>query len=246
MAQRTDIEWIEAYLQEELGEEERDVFEKRLQQEPELQRRLNMVREFNEAFDSPETIRFHEALQEVRDSRQVPTKKSFQIKPLYMLVGLAAAIVLLLLIWNPFAQLPSPAELGRDNYEPYKTLIASRDAYARDSLYSIAIQAYRQEDFAQAAEAFRQLEGKYPEVAALPFFTSVAYLGDQEAEEALIHFQSMPQVNRAEFEPSYSWYLALTYLQLDQVEQAIPLLEEVAKSSEYPQAKVMLETLEEL
>ncbi len=170
-----------------------------------------------------------------------PEAKPFRLRRLY--IGLAAAAVLLLLLWlGPLRRILGPsspaddffAHLPRDNANLSDPGDAGRQAYDQKN-YTKAYTALLQ-DVAAGGDSLNLI------------YAGVAAIGSGQAEKAIPILESLLDANNWQlYQSEIGWYLALAYAYDEQDEKAVNLLEEIAEQGgEYSvQAKDLLITLQE-
>ncbi len=157
-----------------------------------------------------------------------PEAKPFRLRRMY--IGLAAAAVLLLLLWlGPLGRALGPsspaddffAHLPRDNANLSDPGDAGKQAYDQKT-YN---QAYTSllEDVAMGGDSLNLI------------YASVAAIGSGQADKAIRILQPLLAANNWQlYQSEIAWYLALAYVYEEQNEQAIELLEEMVDTgSEY-------------
>ena len=72
-----------------------------------------------------------------------------------------------------------------------------------------ALDAYRQADYARAAQALEALESRYPTSIEVRFYRGVSLLFLNDAPGALVELQKADGLNDAAFAPDVTWYLAV-------------------------------------
>ena len=98
----------------------------------------------------------------------------------------------------------------------------------------VTIQAeayYKAKEYASALPLLKQLLAKHPEESNLKIACGNAHLAIGQTEEAILHFESIIQIDDPLFSDQARWYLALSYLKKGQVSKTKELLTQLAKDS---------------
>lgn len=103
--------------------------------------------------------------------------------------------------------------------------------------------AYLNEDYLQAIRFFNQAIARNNDDYEAHFYIGVSYLMSQSSEKAIPHFNILIENNDLMFNVPAQWYLALAYLQLEELELATPILEELLETSYDVEAGQLLDLL---
>ena len=161
-----------------------------------------------------------------------PTK----IRPLRAYLGRVAAGVAILLvgfIGFQYASL-SPESLYTEQAAAYQLSVSRAPETSGSSPEEQLAQQYRANDFDAVITRYEQLTD--PSVTAM-FLAGQAYLQTDQPQPAIDAFRQIVAINGSQginrFEEDAEYYLALSYLRADQVEQALPLLEAIHNDPEH-------------
>jgi TolA-binding protein len=72
-----------------------------------------------------------------------------------------------------------------------------------------ALDAYRQADYARAAQALERVEQRYPASIEAPFYRGISLLFLNDPAGAIAELQKAERVNDTTFAPDVAWYLAV-------------------------------------
>jgi len=244
-----DIIKLEAMWQGALDSTERAALEKQLQEDAAFHEaaeewKLIVSEGFlppQEELEEQEEIkkRMQAYAQEAEIDSVAEAERPFRIRRLY--IGLAAAAVLLLLLWlGPLGRVLGPsspadnffAHLPRDNANLSDPGDAGKQAYDRQT-YKRAYTALLQ-DVASGGDSLNLI------------YASVAAIGSGQAEKAIPILESLVDANNWRlYQSEISWYLALAYVYEEQNGQAISLLEKMVDTGgEYSaEAQALLATM---
>lgn len=101
-----------------------------------------------------------------------------------------------------------------------------------------AIQAYVTEDFVGAAELWKLVSEAEQAEAKDFFYLGLSYLFQKESqsEAAITALQQAMQFSDKSIQEESRWYLSLAYLQAEQPQNALPLLQEIVDRREWKHA----------
>ena len=222
LRERFDNLRIEQYLTSELSGKHLVAFESDLAVQPDLVARVSWHRELREKMTEYDEAEMRAELKgyyprlsdEELDNLENITP--LQVQKINMRTILAIAATLLLLIaagW--FMMKPDKVEgdLFATYFEPYPMLVTQRGETAEVfANHEAAIEAYEEGRYAEAAELFTS--GRMP--AVIQLYSGISYLASDNYVRALDMLQ--PLTNNADIAEQAQWYLALTYLKLNDME----------------------------
>lgn len=243
-----DIIKLEALWQGALDSTERAALEKQLQEDSDFQQaaeewKLIVSEGFlppQEELEEQEEIkkRMQAYAQEAEIDSVAEAERPFRIRRLY--IGLAAAVLLLLLWLGPLGRVLGPsspadnffAHLPRDNANLSDPGDAGKQAYDRQT-YKRAYTALLQ-DVASGGDSLNLI------------YAGVAAIGSGQAEKAIPILEPLLNANNWQlYRSEIGWYLALSYVYEEQDVKATNLLEEIAgNGGEYSaEARALLATM---
>lgn len=226
-----DYLFIDRYLQGELNADELAAFRTRLDSDS----------AFTEAFRERQVfdrhLRVQHRLPELKKNMEALNKQYFReegvaetqeakVKPLWQrqsawITAVAAAIVALLVLWNPFR----PAKSLYEQYAVHQQLVFSERGNGAQRPEA-AQAAFNQGEYENAYPQLLRLEQEMPDNAQLQLAIGVAALETGRTAEARSRFQNLANGSTA-LQPYGLWYLALTEVKAGNPELAIPLLEQL-------------------
>ena len=134
-----------------------------------------------------------------------------------------AAAVLLLLIPAYFLLKPaSTRSLYQQHFEaPRSTYFqVSRSVATERTDIDAAFQAYATEDYQRAATLIGDLITQHPDKPDLKFYQAISLLASDQVEDAIDLFKDCLDISYQDTDQKAAWYLALSYLKLDDIEQS--------------------------
>lgn len=244
-----DITRLEAMWQGALDSTEQAALEKQLQEDPDFQQAAEEWKLIvNEGFLPPQEEL--EEQEEIKKRMQAYAKETeidsvaeaerpFRIRRLY--IGLAAAAVLLLVIWlGPLGRILGPSSPADDFFAHLQ-----RDNANLSDPGDAGKQAYDQQTYQKAYPALLLDVANGGDSLNL-IYASVAAIGSGQAEKAIPILEPLlDATNWQLYRSEIGWYLALAYVYEGQNDQAINLLEKMAgKDGEYStEARALLATI---
>ena len=215
---------IDQYLQGELPEARRSTFEARLREEADFAQALEEREELNRYLRAQAQL---PALQEKMDALgkqyfEGADEPSAVVRPLWqkpwvVVVGIAAAITLVLLLWNP---LQDTGLYGRYDAHPELALV-QRSGMAENSADLQA--AYNNGDYEQAYEGLKVLVDEDAQNTQAQLALGISALETDRLEEARTVFEGLAEGNTA-FQEYGRWYLALSYVKAGHLDKAKTIL----------------------
>ncbi|QHI35907.1 hypothetical protein IMCC3317_12550 [Kordia antarctica] len=259
---------IDAYLQGKLTLIESEAFEKRLQQEPDLQEEVRLQQQL---FDTLGAEKWHsiqrtknkerlaelksklrskeyqELSENIRNAETVyfneqSSSKSF--KKYYRYFAIAGMIVLFCGIY--FSQLNTSYSSYYESNVDWSTLTSFAEKGELNT-FSKGELAFKKEDYKTAAEQFSMVETSYELYAHSLLRLGASYDKLDENDKAIAAFQKLASVDDSYEASKGYWYEALLHLKNDDKEKAIIALKKSAELKDnfkYREAKVLLRKLE--
>lgn len=248
-----DHQLIEDYLEEILSEEDRKIVEKRLKSDSEFEAQFQLHQNIEGILEANEKLSLkqnwamlmEEAEQEMKlegekPSLKVATKNQKQTTPSFGWRRIAAAILVFLIptflyfggMFN--ASQATPHELAMQYFEaPDNIALSMRGTEDTDNEIAtrqeLAKQLYAQKDYQGALTTLEKLpiQDSSVNVSQVHFSMGVCHYLLKQYKEAA---QDLLEVNPQEgIKAKANWYLALAYLQQNELVKAKQLLEEITK-----------------
>ena len=236
-----DLIAIEAYLQNKMSSQERDEFEQRLSNSPELQQLLADYK------DTTIHLKTHFFQQNLKANFQQIEKEAIDSKrKVTYLSAIAASLLLIIVACYQFFLTPaSPSALFANYFEPYPYLGITRSN--KDSTIKNQIDAvfntYNQGSYKEALVMLNQLnEIPEEEIHHIQFYAAMLFLTNNQPVEAIAKLQSIQQ--GSSYLPQKNWYLALAYLDNDQPDLAKQELQKIKEGKfKFKEAQNLLKKL---
>ncbi len=213
---------IEAYLDGTLSQEEQQKFEKSMNEDKELAKEVALSREINEAIRDEGTIQFRKLV------RYIIKTKSNRFGTIIRALKIPAAAVILLLIsvsiWR-IVSTTSPSELYTSFYQPYPTDTSVRSAVRPADNMNMAYKLYGEGNYKASFNILQNHIKEENNDLTAHFYVAL------NAVELGLYNVAIDEFRIVENDPSSPlllharWYLAMTYLRLDQPVEAKKYLE---------------------
>jgi len=220
---------IEDYLSGKLLGNDKDIIDQKLNEDPSFANEVQLHKELSETFENDNLNHFRRTLSEINNDSKQTKAKIFSIRQRNALLALAATIALFFGSQMFFGSKVSSSELFSQNFETYPLAFNHRSNGDTESLLNKAINAYNEEDFKTAVPIFDALFKSNPSNKAFQFYKAMALLSNEQAEEAKPIFIDVIKSKSPLFIEQAQWYLALTYLKLDEGENAKNTLNHLSK-----------------
>lgn len=247
MESESNISVIEKYFEGTLGETEKKAFEKRIFED---QAFADEVKNYGLARKSIEEFGKQELKQKlglIHEQEIVGRNKKLRTQ----LLRIAAVFVGLLLVSSPFLYdyflaAPDYERLYKENFALYPDILSQRSSETGNLLLDEAMSYYKSKDFENATALFKEIEKQNISGDAVSLYTGISLLGAERFSEAESIFLNILTEPENPFHEQARWYLALTYLHKDKIEEAETVLKKISASKSYNFSKAgkLLEELE--
>jgi tetratricopeptide (TPR) repeat protein len=240
--------FIERYLSNEMGNEEKTWFEKELDGNPSLENELNFRRKTESIIKKSDIMDLRMKLHTIEKSRNERSVIQKLRKPRIMRYAAAFTGLLLLgsiiLIHGIDANKES---IYNKYYRSYESLSATRSAISEAStLYNEAIDYYNNHDYINAAQTLEKLLKNDQENIEFRFQLANSYMGMESYPEAGKSYLKVIEDKNNLFIEDAQWYLGLCYFMTNDNDKAKNQFNLIATSeSRYKkEAKKLLKTIE--
>lgn len=228
---------LHKYFEQQLSEEEKVLFASLLQNDAAFAKEVEYQKNVKKAIILNEREAIKQKL------------KSYEAKPKFRTAyWLSAAVVILFLGGLTWFQLQpsSPEKLYQEYYQSYPNVVAPTvRGDSERNLKSDAFYEYDSGNYEKSLTLFSKIYADEGVDYAL-FYKAMSLLELKRYSEAIASFDEFKTTDNNSFSPFVKWYKALTYLKLNEKENSVLLLQELAEE-ENPQqfkAKELLDALE--
>ena len=226
-----DLQLIDRKLSHELTETEEQVFVQRLARDEDFARQYAFALAAIEALQEQPlrdeirswTTQSETISPEVRPSKAItpfPPKK--QLPPHWYAIAATVLLLIGLGVWYLNSQSATPESLYETYYTVYPADPVLRGEPTAD--YSQAMQYYREGQYAQAIPLFEALYQADSTDEWVALFLGNSYLNTDEPEQATRYFEQVAASEDMIVRQYGQWYLALSYLKSNHLDQARVLL----------------------
>lgn len=240
---------IDRYVNGEMIDDERTLFEARMREHAELAQQVHLHRDILVGMEYyfMQQLKAQLALAD-QEKKKFNIRLALQIAAGVLLVaGLAGAVYYYVL--RP----TDPQQVFIAYFEPYPNTLAQseRSESSPDATFpeEEAMQYYGAGNFSQAASTLTSVlaTDSVENRTALIFYRGISYLGAGSAEEAVTDLQTVAQNADSLLAEPAIWYLGLSYLRADQIAEAKKVFAQVrdARGGYAQQATKLLDDLGE-
>lgn len=258
-------EQISAYLRDELLPEEKILFEKSLEQDPELLQEFKIhqelfaqvednkyidvpwgydtedVRVLATYFRSKEAEKLKKTIQKAQNNFQTPKKTGIWRKNIVFSLLVAASIIVLVLVYT-FNSKPSATEMYV-KYSKWEDL-PSLTSRGTDNKLAQGEQLFVDKKYKESYKIFAAVPQKEQQPSVL-IYLGICALELNQLDEAFYYFELLKNTDAIDSSKAY-WYLALTYLKQNKKEKATSILQELVSGNHYnnTEARELLDQLQ--
>lgn len=216
--------FIEKYLAGEMSEDEKKWFEKELEGNINLRSEVNLRKKTDHVLKDQNIISLRNKLSSIeKKRREVSTDVRITRKHVY--TRYAAAIAALAVIGSVILFTGNRAgndEVVSQLYKAYEPPTSQRSGQiAENADFTLAIEFYNTNDFANAALFFSKVVESDPKDMQSVLLKGVSNFEDQKYPEAKSSFTTVIDNNNNLFIETARWYLALCYIKTDETDKAI-------------------------
>ncbi len=208
---------IESYLDGSMNQEEREKFEKSISEDTELASEVALSKDINEAILDEGTVHFRKLIRNIIDMKSDRYRQV--IKALNIPLAASILILISLSIWHILST-KSPSELYTSFYQPYQTDISTRSTVSSADKTDLAYKMYQEGNYEGSFEILQNyLNTNFHDQ------TAHYYCGLNAVELGMYNLaiEELKLVEQDIVSPlslHARWYLALTYLHINQPDDA--------------------------
>jgi len=240
--------FIEKYIAGEMGDEEKNWFEKELEGNDNLRREVDLRNKTEKILKNSDVISLRNKLSAIqsqrREKEELPVKKT---SPVY--IRYAAVITVFVIIGSAVLftgkQVTSDEVINKyyKSYEPPAGQRSLKNSENAD--FSLALEFYNTNDFANAALFFSKVVESNPKDMQSVLMKGVSNFEDKKYPEAKQSFTTVINDNNNLFIETAKWYLALCYVKTNETDKAVNQLEGITEEGGIysKNAKVILRKL---
>ncbi|MFP4048299.1 MAG: hypothetical protein ACLFT4_11145 [Bacteroidales bacterium] len=257
-----DIEQIERYLLGELTEEGKTTLEHRIKNDPEFAQQLNFMRDVMNVSKQKGREQLKQNLKkaekkeaagiEEKISQSANTKKTHNkthhitLRNWFYWVPAAAAAIFIGLYVGVIGPSGQGKKLYNEYFEPYPNEVIpfargenvpEKFKHFSQKEYNFIVRAikhYERGNYKEASDLFKQHVERKEVNAELIFYMGISQLKSGEEQQAQENLSYVLNLDEMEFQQEAQWYMALTYLKINDIESARQILKEISETSGHP------------
>lgn len=242
---------IDAYLTGTLTETEALTFQQRMK-DPLFAKEVAFRQDLLLAAKSIGREQLKTELQSIEANRAETPVRSLRTRPKWLLYGLAAAAVVLLLfsIWLGQPTEINQQQLFAEHFSPFPNVeqVITRDQVITEDVLTQAYASYELARYDQAIGYFAQLLETEPKNLSHQFYQALSQLALARPVQAQSALERVSQSDTSRYARPAVWFLALTHLQNGEFVQTRSLLKEILQQTDHPyyrEAETLLQQIGE-
>lgn len=228
-------EKIELYLRDKLPEEEKEKLLRLINENPDIKSDVEDIRVIKKLIESYKLEELREELRKKSVINSISYRYNNFIKSTYSKAAIIFIAVLSLpLIYLFLIKSDANETLFDEYFQPVTIEVKTRGLPPeRGEEIQNAIENYKNNLFGNAVPVFQEYISEYPEDYEIKLYLGIALLGNNEVEEAKQIFTELKELDDNYYSEYSEWYLALTYLDEDNIDKAKEILMNIQDNNEY-------------
>ena len=232
--------YIERYLDGIMSDTEKVWFEKELEGNSELQLDLELFRKTNQVILEKEIIELKTQLNSIHEMLKEEKEKKLKIKPkvfagrvLLYASGIAASVIIAVLITMNIDRSYSNEQLYNMFYEPYESNISFRSSETNvDDELNKAMALYENRQYEEAIVIFENILSQDSTRMGVNLYSGISHMEIEQYKEANKKFNKVIEHENI-YKESAEWYLGFCYLMTSEREKAVETYETIAAGNGY-------------
>jgi len=223
-------ELINGYFERTLSQDQLEEVNRLLETDSEFASEFEFLKELQVSLKKEERQDIKAMFSDLVDEKATPKPKVFQLRP-----WLAAASVALLVglgSWFLFFNTPdlNTADLYAANFTPYDNVVHPIERGNQlEDLKTKAFTAYENKEYPEALELFKELYTKQND-SYIDFYSAMILMQLNKQEEAIPLLEGYIE-KEGELKDRASWYLALAYLKVEDIDRSKEQLNALVKDN---------------
>jgi tetratricopeptide (TPR) repeat protein len=221
--------FIERYLSGEMPESERQWFIREMEDNRDLKDEIELRKQTDEILRKRSVMDLRSKLSEIeitrRENKRAATIRRITVMK-YAAVFAGAALITSLILFT--GKTLTSEEIINRYYSAYEAPSSIRSSVAATNTeYLLGLKYYNNKDYRNAASQFAKVLEKNPDDMQTHLLSGVSNMEVKKYNEAKKSFTTVIDDNNNLFIESAKWYLALCYVQTDDVKKASDILTEI-------------------
>lgn len=230
--------YVDRYLENVMGSEERIWFEKELEGNQKLQDEVNLQKKLHAAIADKEAFALEEQLNLIHDQVYKPwtvkVSKSSMKKAMVIVSGIAVTFALITMLLITQKNSSSATDLYAQYFVPAEIGMSFRTSgSAVNSDLKTAMMLYESKRFDEAIKMFEDILEDDNSRIGLNLYSGISHMEVNQFDEANIRFKKIIDHNASAFIESAEWYLGLCYLLKEDEEKAIEIFTDISNKNGY-------------
>lgn len=225
-------EFIERYLDGEMGGQELVWFEKELDSNEALQKEVRLRKKVNQAIGDEHFMNYSKELEEAyaafsnSGDNQNGKRRKYIVSGSVLISVITAFILILSLTGKQYTN----QKIFERYYKPYEPGVTFRSAGGEvNSDLAMAMKYYESENYSEALKLFEKVLKTEPDRIGLNFYSGISQMEVKEYTDAGKSFDKVIQDRYNMFIEQAEWYLGLCYIITNQDTKAVNLFEKISK-----------------
>jgi tetratricopeptide (TPR) repeat protein len=216
--------FIERYIAGEMGEDEKQWFEKELDGNANLRSEVNLRKEMDLVLKNQKIISLRNKLSDIdKRRRETDVVVKDSKKPVYMrYAAVISSLVVVACIILFTGKNPGGDEVISRYYKTYEPPASQRSGQTVENPdFTLAVEFYNTNDYANAALFFSKVVESNPKDMQSVLLNGVSNFEDKKYPEAKMSFSTVINDNNNLYIETAKWYLALCYIKTNEKDKAI-------------------------
>lgn len=238
----TGIEKIEGYLNDELTEDEMDLFESELIKNKNLTQEVDLVKHINFALQEKEIMQLRNTLREIAKAQEKENQNersiTGRVKSRKIAISAVAASLILAMGVTGLLRYTADDNIYQNFHSPYETAGISRSSNSSsDQTFAMALEKYNSKDYQSALDLLQEVIAKDQNNTASHFYSGVSLQELGKYKNAIEEYQIVVIDKDNLFIEQAEWYIGLCLIQTKEDQKAIEQFRKIAKGKGFYQLK---------
>ena len=221
---------IESYLGGELNEQQKKEFETKILEDQKFALEVKLFEETNEAILDNEVQKFRESVKKVINESSTDHPKTIEFTRKFFKYPLVATIFILIVVsfWQLLISV-SPEKIYSRFYKPYESDLTTRSANSSTDKINIAYVLYQKKEYEASYEILNNYLSKNSENQRAHFYLGLNSMELGKMDRAISELSEVEKDYTSPFAIHARWYLALAYLETNDIVEARKYLNRIVE-----------------